>query len=130
VHGPPLDAQGAVPELLWPLWNYQTGAGVLAVALTPDASRVAAGSEDGHVYLLVEPSLWHVRAEPGPALLFLDGREHGRTPLTLRLPPGPHHLRFRREGYLEEELTLQTRPGLSATLEVRLRPDPARQRPA
>jgi hypothetical protein len=82
VHGPPLDAQGAGPELLWPLWNYH-----------------------------------------------LDGREHGRTPLTLRLPPGPHHLRFRREGYLEE-LTLQTRPGLSATLEVRLRPDPARQRPA
>ena len=45
-----------------------------------------------------------IRSTPGGAAVFVDGREYGRTPVTVRdLARGAHRIRLAREGFTTEE---------------------------
>jgi hypothetical protein len=56
-----------------------------------------------------------VRSTPAGARVFVDGRERGETPATIRdLAPGTHQVRITRDGYATEERRLaitSARPG-------------------
>jgi serine/threonine-protein kinase len=63
-----------------------------------------------------------VRSTPAGARVFVDGREQGQTPATIRdLAPGTHQVRITRDGYVAEErrlaiTTAQPSPSLSVVL--------------
>ena len=63
----------------------------------PDATATPAASATGPGRLLV-------RSTPAGARVFVDGREHGQTPATIRdLTRGTHRVRLVRDGYVAEE---------------------------
>ena len=61
-----------------------------------------------------------VRSTPAGARVFVDGREHGKTPITVGdLAQGVHRVRVAREGYLTEERRVtitESRPAQSMTV--------------
>lgn len=64
----------------------------------------------------------HVIIQP-PALVFLDGRRVGTTPLTLAdLEPGPHRIVARADGYFPLDVPVHVEAGKAATLELELAP--------
>lgn len=64
------------------------------------------------------PGTVTVTSPAGPAQVTLDGAPAGRTPVTLRLPPGPHVVRVVREGLAPFEQTLEVRSGASQAVEA------------
>jgi hypothetical protein len=91
--------------------------------LRPDtASRGLRSTRDGAdkpVYL----GRLLVRSTPDGATVFVDGREQGRTPATVRdLARGAHRLRVARAGYVSEDRSIvvtAARPAQSVTVELK-----------
>jgi serine/threonine-protein kinase len=83
-----------------------------AVAASPPAPAPVTGS------LLV-------RSTPSGALVFVDGREYGRTPITVgSLARGSHRVRVMRQGYVTDERQLTITAAQRAhSVTVRLSPD-------
>lgn len=62
-----------------------------------------------------------VESRPSGARVVLDGREIGRTPLTLPgVAPGPHAIRIELQGYLPITTTTRVEPGARARVAVSL----------
>lgn len=65
-----------------------------------------------------------VEVTPTPyGVLFVDGRRHGYTPITLQLPAGQHRLRVDREAYVSEERILAVAPDGMTRWTPHLRPE-------
>lgn len=63
-----------------------------------------------------------VMTNPQKATVFIDGREHGRTPCFLEIGTGTHILELKLEGYgtLREEIIVQGKRHLSLNYELEL----------
>ena len=62
-----------------------------------------------------------VDSRPPDARVFVDGREIGRTPVTLpNVPPGEHVVRIERDGYQTISTTTRVEPGARARVAVSL----------
>ncbi|MHC4163107.1 MAG: serine/threonine-protein kinase [Planctomycetota bacterium] len=68
------------------------------------------------------PAVLKVASVP-EAEVELDGEPRGRTPLTLKVPPGDHELVLRREGWEERRLPLRLRAGQDRSIEPLLMPE-------
>jgi hypothetical protein len=102
-------------------------------ALKPDAS--GAGQADAPAAPAADTGRLLVRSTPAGARVFVDGRDLGRTPATIRdLARGSHRIRLVQEGYATEErrvLITPTNPAPPVIVEMtRTRPEapPARGR--
>lgn len=72
-----------------------------------------------------------VRSEPLGAILWLDGRPIGRTPLSLEaLRPGIHTLRLAASGFVPTEVVLPFSPGAVGPLTFRLQAAPSERKPS
>jgi hypothetical protein len=77
-----------------------------------------------------------IRSVPAGALVSVDGREHGKTPATVRdLARGPHRVRVTRDGYASQERRVVISPSrpaqsVNVSLERARVPPPARPAPA
>jgi eukaryotic-like serine/threonine-protein kinase len=70
-----------------------------------------------------------VTSEPSGAIVTVDGREAGKTPLDgLRLAPGPHDVRVEAAGYRSWRQRVEATAGQAVTLQARLVPQPAEKR--
>jgi hypothetical protein len=56
-----------------------------------------------------------IDSEPGGAAVEIDGRARGRTPLTLKLPPGDHAVTLRKRGTAEQGFVVHVAAGLTTT---------------
>ena len=79
-----------------------------APALSGPDPNLPARPESGRVPVQPDqstaPGRLLVRSTPADAAVFVDGREQGRTPATIRgLAPGAHRLRFVRDGFVAED---------------------------
>jgi TonB family protein len=121
-------------RVVWPWWRrrrslaFGAGSAALALGLLASFGRVG----DGTVSL-------QVTSDPPGGSVEVDGRAAGSAPVSLaRLPPGPHNLRVKLDGFAPAELTLELPPGappaalrftlepLVATVQVRSEPEGAR----
>jgi formylglycine-generating enzyme required for sulfatase activity len=64
-----------------------------------------------------------VKALPGDAEIFVDGRARGRGTATLNLSSAPHQLEVRKDGYQAYTRSITPRPGYPQTIDVRLLTD-------
>jgi serine/threonine-protein kinase len=87
-----------------------------AAALTPATSAAPPASSVGEVRLQTVPADAEVEYEGAPL---------GRTPTTLRLGPGEHALRLRKEGFDEESIVVWVEPERETSRAVVLRPNVA-----
>jgi len=78
---------------------------------SPGSSTVSPASTDAPPSETPPLGNGTVDVTPTPyGVLFVDGRRHGYTPITVQLPAGQHRLRVDREGYVSEERTLTVAP--------------------
>jgi hypothetical protein len=83
----------------------------------PDATRGAKSAATGEGKA-VDAGRLLVKSTPAGAQVFVDGRDHGRTPTTIRdLSRGSHRVRLVHEGYATEERRVVVNPA-HATLPV------------
>jgi hypothetical protein len=52
------------------------------------------------------PSLVRIYSKPSGAIVFVDGRQRGKTPAEIELDEGPHSIRVEKDGYFSENRTL------------------------
>ncbi|MEX2126250.1 MAG: PEGA domain-containing protein [Woeseia sp.] len=64
-----------------------------------------------------------VKALPGDAEIFIDGRTRGSGNATLNLSSAPHRLEVRKDGYQTYSRSITPRPGYPQTIDVRLLTD-------
>lgn len=74
--------------------------------------------------LALEPAVLSVVSEPAGALIFIDGREIGQTPLETELDPGAHEAQARHTGYLPQSRTIDAVKGVRETIRFELLPAP------
>jgi len=95
-----------------------------------DAQEISLGEgEHRDVALRATPPSGRVRvsSEPTGAMVSIDGREAGTTPLDVEVPIGEHRVRVTLSGHAEENDTVRVeRAGDRATLSFSLRPERAR----
>ena len=88
-----------------------------SVRLQPDRTAATVRPKPDTTEVRGGPGRVLVRSTPAGAAVFVDGREHGRTPLTVRdLAPGAHRVRVVRDGYAPAErrvVITQSRPAQS-----------------
>lgn len=95
--------------------------------------QVAAGMATPPLRFVLAPTgaLLAVRTEPAGAVVLLDGRSLGVTPLEAGLVrPGPHALRIERKGYVAEVRRIEAETGQPLVIEARLEPIPVGRAPA
>jgi len=116
--GQPTPAPGASPSTSLPTRGQARSGAATARDGTSDneTPRAAAAS-------VTAPGRLLVRSTPPGARVFVDGREHGETPATIRdLPRGTHRVRITRDGYAAEErrIAISTaQPSQSITVELK-----------
>jgi len=65
-----------------------------------------------------------IKTEPGGCEVQVDGKARGRSPVTLQLAPGPHHVRIEQAGLKARAIFHSLAPGKSDQLEIFLKPLP------
>jgi hypothetical protein len=96
-------------------------AGVMAILASP-ACREPPGPPAPPVAAEAGPAARQVTvvSTPPGAEVFAAGRSRGRTPLTVRLDPGRHHLVLRYPGYLPFETDVTVTAGADERVEAQL----------
>jgi hypothetical protein len=76
-----------------------------------------------HAQQTVAPASLHVESSPTGAIVEIDGKRHGVTPLGLAsLRPGKHLIKIGKKGYFDEFKTVELRPADRQTLTTKLMP--------
>ena len=89
---------------------------IIAIVLAPRLRR-------GKPQASAAPPLVEVRTMPPGAMIRIDGRERGVSPLTgMQLSPGPHRVEAQREGYQPAATSVTANPGVLVTVELALQP--------
>lgn len=66
-----------------------------------------------------------VLSSPEGATVFIDQRAVGSTPVTIELPPGPHHIELRASGYRDQSRDIDLEPPTPLDVAFQLIPGPA-----
>lgn len=69
-------------------------------------------------------SLIHAESRPAGASVYLDGSPAGSTPFARQVSPGPHKLLVKLDGFVNEERTIDAKPGRAERLQLALRREP------
>lgn len=72
-----------------------------------------------------ENGIVRVSSDPPGAVVYVDDRQVGATPLELALPEGPHTVRLEKRGFLEDARAIDVRESIEDELRFSLVPAPA-----
>lgn len=72
------------------------------------------------------PTSFSFESDPPNALVVIDGRPVGFTPLTWALPAGRHEAELSAEGYIPQKRTFEIQTGRGGSMKVELEPTPVR----
>jgi hypothetical protein len=86
-------------------------------------ARAAGLAERTRAIVSVPPAL-SVRTDPDGAVVLVDGRVVGRSPMRHELAPGRHVVRVQQTGYAAQERVVMSQAGVHETIAVELTPEP------
>ena len=116
--------QSPVTIALSPDINYEIGLSKAGYGTTVRRIRLeAAASEEITIDLTARVGEVTVRALPGDATIYIDGRARGTGTMTLNLSSAPHRLEVKRDGYQTFSRSVTPRPGYPQNIPVRLLSD-------
>lgn len=61
-----------------------------------------------------------ITSEPTGAEVYIDGKDYGKTPLSVELPPSEHNVTLKMKGYREHTIKVEVKAGETTSINVKL----------